>query len=199
MSPDGRPPKPGEDAARLRARVAELQAEQRELCQRLKEVESHNQLLQTLFVTTYQLHAAADTVEVLATLEEILTNLVGADQFGVWTAGADGAPGQLVLEHGLRGAARELTRAERRLAQASIALDAWFDDGRADPRSGVDAIAIVPLRARTRVVGLLVIRKFLDHKPALGKNDRQVLGLVAEQAGIAIASSEIRGRRTRSA
>lgn len=188
------PRKLAEENARLQRRVLELQAEQRELAARLSEVESHAQLLQSLFVTSYRLHAAADIPELLATLDEILTNVVGAKQFGLWSTSASGEPGELKLQHGFAASVRDLTPTERTIARVAVAGGAWFNDDAAQPD---EPIAVVPLRARTTIVGVLVIRKFLDHKRALGKIDRQVLGLLAEQVGTSLAGLQPRWRRAK--
>lgn len=177
--------------SRLRARNAELNAEQREHSKRLQELEAYNQLLQNLFVTTYRLHATLEPAELLDTLREILENLVGAEEFGLWDVGPDGDPGELLLESGLDEDTRDLSPAERALARGDARDDAWFKESVVVPPPGVSAIAVVPLKARSSAAGVLVIRKLLDHKPQLGKVDRQLLGVLAEQAGIALVASRL--------
>ncbi len=185
--------------AKLRASLGDLRREHRELLQRLADVEEHRQALESLFVTTYRLHATLDPAEVLATLAEILVNLVGAERYGLWGTAGDGEPAELLLGSDGADGAGTLTSEERALARASLAAGAWFREPSMEPPGGVDAIALVPLKVGADAVGVLVIRKFLDHKAALSKTDRRLLGLLADQAGTALLSARLHAARGRPA
>jgi hypothetical protein len=175
---------------RLTARVEDLQREQRELVQRLAEMEEHNRALESLFVTAYRLHATLDPGEVLTALDEILINLVGAEAYGVWAVGQDGEPGELLLGSRDAQGPGTLSSEERTLARTTFTLGAWFPQpGR--PRPGVNALAIVPLRVESDLMAVLLLRNFLEHKTGMTKIDRRVLGLIADQAGRALLSAKL--------
>jgi GAF domain len=182
---------------KLRWSLTELQRQHRELVERFTEIESHNRALESLFVTAYQLHASLVPAEVLATLEEILVNLIGAERFDVWATSSAGEPMERLLDsQGMRGF-RPLTRDERSTARAVLESGPWFSED--DPREGVDALVIVPLRAGAESVGVLFIRKFLEHKTGINQTDSRVIGLLADQAGTALLSAKLHAARGRPA
>ena len=181
--------------AKLRSRLEDLVVQHREALHRLAEADKQNQALQTLFVTAYQLHATLDPVEVVKTLDEILVNLLGAERFCLWGTNGDGEPTELLLvSEGAEGT-QALSTGERRLARATFVYGAWYQDPTQSPLPGVEAVAVVPLKVTSSPVGVLVIRAFLDHKPTLNKVDRNVLGLLADQAGAAICSARLHASR----
>jgi nitrate/nitrite-specific signal transduction histidine kinase len=179
------------DNARLRARIAELQAELHEATRRLAGTETHNQILQSLFVTTYRLHATLDPKEFSTTLREILVNIVGAEQFGLWLVSEESGAGDPILDEALEAGADKLSPEERGLARsASGSGEAWYA-GDAPPPEGVRAQVILPLRGDLPAKAVLVVRRFLVQKKRLNEADKQILEVIADQAGIALNAARL--------
>ena len=70
-------------------------------------------------------------------------------------------------------------------------IDATLRDGlmRLSAMDGSDAVAAVPLTVQGTQVGVLVLLKLLDHKPALGSGDHELLDLLAAHAASAVLAA----------
>lgn len=192
----GEEPRPADlaaDNARLRVSLAELQRDHRKALAHLKYVEERNRSLEGMYVTTYRLHSSLEPADVIMTIDEILLNLVGASSYTVWATNHIGEPSKVLLvSEGGRG---ELTGEERSFARSAARLGPWFLKPEASRPMGVDAVVVLPLKLGTDAVGVLFIRSLLQHKPELSTAERDVLGLLEEQAGPALESARLHARQ----
>lgn len=176
---------------RLRKQLGAVEAENRVFADRYLQIETHNDVLQNLYVASHRLHATLDPNEVLTTIKEILINLVGGERFGVWMFDdAEGSQMSLLAHEGLTDT-EALTQREHELAKHALRNDAWFGEPGAVP------LAVVPLRVDDRAVGLIVIRELLGHKKQLGHLDQQILGLLSGQAATALTSARLFAEKSR--
>ena len=79
----------------LKARVAVVEQESKSYSQRYVEVEQQNTNLANLYVASYQLTGTLERERVLASIKEIVINLIGSEELAIWEADADG--GALLL------------------------------------------------------------------------------------------------------
>lgn len=175
---------------KLRKQLGRVEAENRDFADRYVQIESHNDVLQNLYVASHRLHATLDPNEVLTTIKEILVHLVGCEQFGVWMLDdAEGSHMTLLAQEGLDG--DSLTAKEKELAGAVLHKEAWFGP------PGDVPLAVVPLRVDDRPVGLIVVRSVFGHKKKLGPLDQQILGLLSGQAATALTSARLFAEKSR--
>src|SRR5579862_5931242 len=85
----------------LHEKVARLEAANQELTARYVEVEQLNSNLANLYVASYRIHGSLDREDVLATLREILINLIGTEEFAVYERDGSGALLQCATSFGL--------------------------------------------------------------------------------------------------
>jgi GAF domain-containing protein len=162
-----------------------------EFAERYVQIESHNDVLQNLYVASHRLHATLDPNEVLNTIKEILINLVGGERFGIWMLDdAESGRMSLLAHEGLEEG-EPLSAREQELSRKVLASDAWYGSARETP------LAVVPLRVDDRAVGLIVIRQILRHKSSLGHLDQQILGLLSGQAATALTSARLYAEKSR--
>jgi hypothetical protein len=177
-------------AGQARLQSAVLAAEERaaRFAEEYEAVERQNWDLVNLYAACHRLHASLDRAGVLGTIEDILTNLVGAEQAAVF----ERAEKSLRLVHSCRvDAAR----------YGSVALDdgpigRCGASGRtflAGPRglcersaADPELTACVPLWLETRVTGVVAVFRLLPQKAALEEIDHELLQLISTQAGIAL-------------
>ncbi len=188
---------PADDrAVDLERRLASAESDIKELASRLVDSEHQGGRLMNLYVATYQLHSTLDPAEVQATIAEIAINLLGAAQF-VLLLRRDEEEG---LEIALReGGADGADRAADPLYGGDTyqggdpMVDATLADGvlRLGPTAESRALAAVPLRVHDEIVGALVVRKLLDHKPILRSEDRDLLDLLSAHAAIALFAARL--------
>src|SRR5215208_231514 len=68
----------------LDRRFKEVEAENKDFAQRYVEVEEQNESLANLYVASYRLHSTLDPFEVIECIKEIIVNMVGSEEFGLF-------------------------------------------------------------------------------------------------------------------
>ena len=181
---------------RLRHKLGTVEQENRSFAERYVQIEEHNEMLQNLYVTSHRLHATLEPAQVLATIKEIIVNLVGTERFGIWMFD-EGAAGHMTLlaHEGLEGTT-ELDAGELAIAEKVLGSgEAWYrPDGATTPPK---MVAIVPLKVDDRGVGLIAIRGLLGHKKQMNALDQQILGLLSGQAATALTSARLYAEKSR--
>ncbi|HWP41664.1 MAG TPA: diguanylate phosphodiesterase, partial [Blastocatellia bacterium] len=76
-------------------RFEQIEAENQDFAQRYVEVEEQNESLANLYVASYQLHSTLDPAEVVQCIKEILINMIGSEEFGLYVV--DDETNELVL------------------------------------------------------------------------------------------------------
>lgn len=194
-------PAPGGDDAATRAEIASLREEEGRLRQRLDEIEAlrrsasdelvglQEQIAHAvgLHVAMRRLHEAGDRAAVVEAIQDVVVNIVGSEQMAILATGRGGAL-ELAASMGEESRAADLD--PRTLAAA-------LDDGeiRAGPGAPAPggALACVPLRARGKGAGLLLLFGLLPQKPALGPQDLEVLELLQVHGAIALLATAPQG------
>ena len=181
-----------EKVAFLEKRFSEVQEENQDFAQRQVEITQQNEGLANLYVASFQLHSTLDPEEVVGIVQEILINLVGAEEFIVLVL--DKRTGELspvawegVLSAGDGQPARWTTEALQRVVQTG--QPAFAPPGA--PPGSAAPVACVPLSIKKEVVGAITVSKLLGHKPALAALDMEILNLLAAHAATAIVSSRL--------
>jgi len=171
---------------RLRERLQEIEREHRRICDDYVVVEERNTDLASLFVALSRLHGTLERNEVMAAIQEIVTNIVGSEEMAVyelaagskelepaWTFGVDGAHlPRIRVGEGVIG----------RVAAAGEPFVAWERTCAEEPA----LTACIPLKVGERVTGALAIYHLLGHKAVLGNLDRQIFDLLGAHAGAAL-------------
>jgi transcriptional regulator with GAF, ATPase, and Fis domain len=199
--------RPGE-AAELERRVEELQRERDELLDRFRqveemnrnfasryqEIETQNNQLANLYVASYQLHATLDFDEVVATVREILINLVGAEAFAIYWLEERARTLRTEASQGLGGTLPHRVRfGAGPLARAAEQGESYYADPLPDP-SEVDPshpIACIPLKISGRVIGLIAIYRLMQQKDRFTPIDFELFTLLAGHAATALFSSRL--------
>ena len=70
--------------ARLSAQLDRTRAESQSYSSRYAEIETQNSNLANLYVASYRLHGTLDRKEVIDTLQEIIANLIGSEEAGLY-------------------------------------------------------------------------------------------------------------------
>jgi nitrate/nitrite-specific signal transduction histidine kinase len=178
----------GGNASDMEARLAAVESERQELSCRLSEVEHQVGRMMTLYVATYQLHSTLDPVEVQSTIAEIALNLIGAEQFVLILRDDEDRGYQVRLNQG--DANVRWARSPRYEGGDPLVDSALTDGGiRFGPHPDSPVLAVVPLRVQDVSIGALAIFKLLSHKPALVKEDHDLLDLLGAHAASAIFAS----------
>jgi nitrate/nitrite-specific signal transduction histidine kinase len=175
----------------LDRRFKEVEAENKDFAQRYVEVEEHNESLANLYVASYRLHSTLDPGEVIECIKEVIVNMVGSEEFGLFIV--DEETKELVLA-GYEG---EIARTfeNRRLRFGEGMEGAVAESGEMllphGNEASKDIKVCVPLRIKDRVVGVIAMYRLLPHKKRLTGLDFKLLELLAGHAATALVSSKL--------
>lgn len=166
----------------LQTRMQSAEEESRRYATDYARVEQQSNNLTNLYVASYRLHSTLDRAEVLEAIKEIVVNLIGSEEFGVFQLDESAAL-RLVTSFGIDESAWAEAPAGSLPARVAASGDMHLSDG-----SG-EFLAVVPLRLDDRVVGVVAIFRLLPHKPELEDLDHELLDLLGAQAGAALYCS----------
>lgn len=171
---------------RLKARLEVVQADHRRISDEYVAAQEQNTEMARLYVALDRLHRAPTREEAFAAIQEVVINLVGSEEFGVYERRGD----VLQLVHGF-GLDRTRWR-EVPVGRGAVGGAAARGDLYVAGRAGVpapedrDVSAAIPLRVGERVTGVIAVFRLLGHKSLLDEHDRAVFDLLAAHAGLAL-------------
>ncbi|HEX6098251.1 MAG TPA: hypothetical protein VF432_18125 [Thermoanaerobaculia bacterium] len=163
----------------LRAALATAEAEAEQLREKYQNFEEQNSNLANLYVASHQLHTSVDRATVLATIQEIVINLIGSEQLVIYERCRDSV---------FRPAA-SFGLDEQRLAEVTgeYAVEK-LGKGHVftDPADRQPLTACVPLQVGDRVEGAILVFRLLEHKPSLEQVDHELFELLSVHASTAL-------------
>ena len=173
-------------------RFKEVEAENKEFADRYVEIEEQNNNLANLYVASYQLHSTLDFKEVVRIVQEIVINLVGAEAFHVFVVSektgklerqaSEGqeAPDALGMGEGIIGTA------------ARTGLSYFAEEVvHKEPTPFAQPIAVIPLKIKDSVIGVISINKLLVQKKAFTRMDHELFTLLAGHAATALFAAKL--------
>lgn len=175
-----------EERERLRQRLAEIEAENRRLCDDFVTVQEHSTDLAQRYVALERIHGGLSREETLAAVQELVVNVIGSEELAIFER---------------RGGALELAQSFgvdpeplRRIAVGEGAVGRTAQTGRlyvagreGPPAQGDEALtAAVPLRVGDDVAGVVAIYRLLGHKPGISEADQALFDLLTAHAGVAL-------------
>jgi len=178
--------------ADVERRYREVEEENKEFADRYVEIEEQNNNLANLYVASYQLHSTLDFKEVVRIVQEIVINLIGAEAFHVFMVGDK--TGQLELE-GSEGqdAPAAIALGEGIIGTAARTGLTYFAEQvvHSEPTPFDQPIAVIPLKIKDTVIGVISINKLLFQKKAFTNMDHELFTLLAGHAATAIFSAKL--------
>ena len=184
------------EAERLRAQVATLLTTHHQLATLLVVADTRAGDMMKLLVAVRVLIESRDAAAALDSLRDILVNVVGTNDFAIYSLDSYGkalvpiavvgesmrTADRMPLDSGWIG---EVVRSGQLLIEP--------EDGSARRRGRIpDVAAVVPLKVLDRIVGAIVIARMLPHRELLGTCDRELLGLLGVYAATAIIAADRR-------
>jgi putative methionine-R-sulfoxide reductase with GAF domain len=182
-----------ERLAEMEARHKKVEEENKEFADRYIEIEEQNNNLANLYVASYQLHSTLDYKEVVRIVQEIVINLIGAEVFHLFMASEK--TGQLELEtsEGETAPVTSIPLGQGLIGQAAQTGENHFAESvaRRDPTPFDRPLAVIPLKIKDTVIGVISINKLLVQKTAFTTMDYELFTLLAGHAATALFSSKL--------
>ncbi len=179
--------------AELEARYRKVEEENKEFADRYIEIEEQNNNLANLYVASYQLHSTLDYREVLRIVQEIVINLIGAEAFHVLMVSEK--TGQLDVEssEGQSAPVASVTVGDGLIGKAAKTGENYFASQVAhrEPTPFDQPVAVIPLKIKDSVIGVISINKLLVQKTSFTAMDYELFTLLAGHAATAIFSAKL--------
>lgn len=185
-----------EEHNRLQARLAEIEGENRRFSERYVEVEQQSSNLANLYVASYRLHGTLDRKEVLEIIQEIIINMIGSEELGVFEVASNGSDLSLVSHFGIEPHQyQQVPLGSGVIGQVAMTGQMYLangDDGIDSTGNETRLTACIPLRVDGRVIGAIAIFRLLEQKQGLDTLDHEMFDLLATHAATALYCTRLR-------
>lgn len=186
-----------ESQARLQRRLEEVETENRRFTEEFNQVEQQNNNLTNLYVASYRLHGTLDRADVLATIQEIIANLVGSEEHAIFELGPNSTSFLLVASVGIDPARyKEILLGSGPIGRAGLSGDPFIvGEGKDVPNPEDPALtACIPLKLNDKVTGAIALFRLLPQKPRLEAVDHELFELLATHAATALYCTGLHAR-----
>ena len=177
----------------VETRYRKVEEENKEFADRYIEIEEQNNNLANLYVASYQLHSTLDYREVIRIVQEIVINLIGAEAFHIFVV--SDKTGQLELEtsEGATAPVTSIGIGEGPIGLAAKTGENFFATQVAHKEATPfdQPTAVIPLKIKDSVVGVISINKLLVQKTEFTPTDFELFTLLAGHAATAIFSAKL--------
>ena len=167
----------------------ELEQRNREFADRYLEVEQQNTNLANLYVASYQLSGTLDRARIVAAIQEIVINLIGSEEVGIWELDGDVDALWLIGSFGID----EHHWAGVPLGSGIIGMVAHtgqrfvLSESAVHPFGNEEHLtACIPLKLDEKVVGVIGIFRLLQQKQGLEPLDFELFDLLSSHAASAL-------------
>jgi hypothetical protein len=178
-----------EEQARLRERLAEIELENRRVCDEFVAVQEQNVGLVGLYAAIERLHGAPTRGDVLVAIQEIVINLIGSEELALFELTSDGRRLVPALAFGIEeDALEEIPVGSGTVGRTVAEGKAYVAGEDAPPGRPEDRqlTACIPLKFEDKATGALAIYGLLAHKHALTDLDHGIFSLLERHAGLAL-------------
>jgi transcriptional regulator with GAF, ATPase, and Fis domain len=175
------------------ARYKKVEDENKEFADRYIEIEEQNNNLANLYVASYQLHSTLDYREVVRIVQEIVINLIGAEAFHLFMVSEKTGRLELEISEGQAAPITAIVIGEGVIGTAARTGENHFEEKVAhrDPTPFDQPIAVIPLKIKETVIGVLTLNKLLVQKTAFTTMDYELFTLLAGHAATALFSAKL--------
>jgi hypothetical protein len=181
----------------LQDRMKQMEDENRSLVELVKELRAQNEEISNLYVAKYRLDATIHPNEVMTIVEEILSELIGAKQFGILMLDQKKKLLRLAAGREVDGRlpGKTVPTGEGIIGDVATTGKPFFFEPTDSSEKQHPPLATIPLKMNESIVGVVVIYQLLEHKSRLTPIDHQLLELVAEHAPKTLLSAHLLSHR----
>jgi nitrate/nitrite-specific signal transduction histidine kinase len=182
-----------ERLAEIEARYRKVEEENKEFADRYIEIEEQNNNLANLYVASYQLHSTLDYKEVVRIVQEIVINLIGAEAFHIFVVSDKSGQLELETSEGQEAPIKAVAMGEGVIGKSAQTGENYFADQVAHREATPfnSPIAVIPLKIKDSVIGVIALNKLLVQKTAFTTMDYELFTLLAGHAATAIFSAKL--------
>ncbi|MDH5492161.1 MAG: GAF domain-containing protein [Myxococcales bacterium] len=181
-----------EERTRLLERSSELEASRRQQVDLYGEIEREMNDLANLYIASHHLHTSLSVSSVVQHLRDMVHQLVGAECFVIYLVDADGLRARPIAQAELDPSTLEpIVLDGHPLGDACLTGLPRIRESNLDAGSLDDPLAIIPLLADGKAVGVVSIISLLEQKGDWAEVDRALFRLLGAQAGTALIAANL--------
>jgi hypothetical protein len=188
------------EQARLQVQLESTREESQRYSTRYTEIEQQSSNLANLYVASYRLHGTLDRQEVIDTIKEIIANLVGSEEAGLFELDPQRQALELVASFGIDPAeCPPVSLGSGPIGRAAKTGEIFVADPAQPPVGpGLESrlTACIPLTLDGRVTGAIAIFKLLPQKAGIEDLDRELFELLATHAATALYCTGLHAKLT---
>ncbi len=182
----------------LKTEFTTVEEENREFAERYVSVERQNSDLVHLYIASYQLHSTVDFDEVLRVINEIVINMIGSENFGVYVVDDEGLNLEMVTQEGRPDHLGDIVKVgEGILGESAHTGVLYTAPEGVDLKSGAQLIAVIPLKVGEDLIGAIGIHSLLGQKNGFDPVDFELFELLGGHAATALYVSKLYSRSER--
>jgi hypothetical protein len=177
---------------KLLERSTELEESTRRTAHRNVEVEQELHDLANLYIASSHLHSTLSVRGVMRHLKELLQQLMGAEQFVIYLLDDAGTAARPVAQDGFDGVElAAVTPGEGLVGEVMMTGVPLVRDLVEGGGTLENPLAIIPLMARDKAVGAIVIASLFRQKDVWAAVDRELFNLLGSHAAIALIAANL--------
>jgi hypothetical protein len=171
---------------RLQEKVRGLELENQRLYDESVALAEHTTHLANLYVALERLHGSLVHEEVLTALEEIITSMVGSEDFALLERQAAGPGLRVARAHGAAAQKLGTVTLGAGVVGGLAATGKPYLGGHGAGGAAAELVACIPLMVGGEVTGAIAIFELLAHKPQLTPADAELLRVLSTHAASAL-------------
>ncbi|MCL4468056.1 MAG: GAF domain-containing protein [Deltaproteobacteria bacterium] len=183
-----------EEREEITKRIKEIENENKDFAIRYVEVEEENNNLANLYIASYQLHSTLDFKEVLQIILEIIINLIGAEEFGIFLLDEKTHELKIMASEGIdETQVPSINMGVGTIGRVAKNGEPYFMEDMSDSSKTdwLNPMVAIPLKIKEHVIGVIVIYRLLQQKKNFTPLDHELFTLLAGHAATAIFSSKL--------
>ncbi|MGH9825082.1 MAG: GAF domain-containing protein [Blastocatellia bacterium] len=177
------------EEAKLKQDLNHTKEERLRFLEQFEQVEEQNSNLANLYVASYRLHGTMDRQQVLDVIQEIVINLIGSEEMGIFEMAENGSTLDLIASFGIdTDRYRTVNVGDGPIGRAALSGQMLLSGNQDQKDEGADfnLTACIPLKLDEKVNGAIVIFGLLPQKQGLGSLDHELFDLLATHAATAL-------------
>jgi transcriptional regulator with GAF, ATPase, and Fis domain len=143
----------------------------------------------SLYIAVNSLHVALDRTSVLASVQDVVTTLIGSEEMAIFEIDPEHRRLTLLASQGIEARNyHEVSLGQGLIGKAATTGEPMIRQaGSAAEAEGDEAItACIPMKIGQRVLGVIAIFRLLPHKGGLNSVDLDLLDLLSTHAAVAL-------------
>ena len=184
-------------ATQLQEQLAHIEEENQRFSEKYVEVEQHNANLANLYVASYRLHSTLNRQEVLDTIQEIIINLIGSEELGIFELQPGHTSLELVSSFGIEPERyRQIALGSGLIGKVAQTGETYLQEssngkGKGPVVEDAQLTSCIPLKVDGKVTGAIAIFRLLQQKSGLQEVDYELFHLLATHAATALYCSRV--------